>query len=397
MTRRVVIIGGGIVGAAIADGLSHHEEIDVTIIERGPEGRLLGSTGHAPGFVTELSESPLLTALAVSSTDLYSGLESGASGFDRVGGLEIAVSESALANLERRGRMAATLGIEARMLEPNEAATLAPPFVNRSSCLAGLLFPGDGVARGSALTGALLRRAGRGGVKVRYNTVCTSIVRRGQRVTGVETSAGDRIAADDVVVAAGIWGSEVAALAGIQVCFTPVAHPYVYGPARAPSPARLPFAKWRGETVYARDHGDRLGIGTHTNDGPAVDVRSLTEAELPWPAVGFEPAIEEAMQMLPPEHRFPVERRLNGVFSMTADSLPLLGSASSVDGLWIAESLWLTHAGGAARALVEMMTGHPTTVDGLEALRPERFAGQDGERLTAHALNNYRQIWMPAQ
>ena len=299
----------------------------------------------------------------MSSTDLYSGLESGASGFDRVGGLEIAVSESALANLERRARMAADpRHRSAGCSSPTRRATLAPPFVDRSSCLAGLLFPGDGVARGSVAHRRAPGRAGRGGVKVRYNTACTSIIRRGQRVTGVETSAGDRIAADDVVIAAGIWGSEVAALAGIQVCFTPVAHPYVYGPARAPSPARLPFAKWRGETVYARDHGDRLGIGTHTNDGPAVDVRSLTEAELPWPADGFEPAIEEAMQMLPQEYRFPVERRLNGVFSMTADSLPLLGSASSVDGLWIAESLWLTHAGGAASALVEMMTGHPTTV-----------------------------------
>ncbi len=201
-----------------------------------------------------------------------------------------------------------------------------------------------------------------------------------------------------MVIATGIWGSQVAALAGLDVAFTPVAHPYVYGPARSPSAmSRRPFVKWRPETVYARDHGNRLGIGTHTNDGPAVDVDGLTEAELPWPTETFDAAIEEAMRLLPRTCRFPVESRLNGVFSMTADGLPVLGPSTTVDGVWIAASLWLTHAGGAARALVEMMTGQPPTVDGLDAMNPERFAGHDSGRLNALALKNYRRIWMPPE
>ena len=398
MTRRVVVIGGGIVGAAVADGLSRCDGIDVTVVERGPEGRLLGSTGHAPGFVSLLSESPTLSALAVASADLYAGLSTGPCGFDRVGGLEVAVTDAALGHLERRSRMASALGIEARLLEPDEAVALAPAFVDRESCLGGLLFPGDGAARGTVLTGALMARARWAGAQVRYNSACTAIQQRGGRVTAVRTSTGERIDADDVVIATGIWGSQVAALAALDVAFTPVAHPYVYGPARSPSAAsRRPFVKWRPETVYARDHGNRLGIGTHTNDGPAVDVDGLTVAELPWPTETFDVAIEEAMRLLPRTCRFPVESRLNGVFSMTADGLPVLGPSATVDGVWIAASLWLTHAGGAARALVEMMTGRPPTVDGLEAMNPERFAGHDSGRLTALALNNYRRIWMPAE
>lgn len=398
MTRRVVIIGGGIVGAAIADGLCRRDGIDVTVVERGPEGRLLGSTGHAPGFVSLLSESSTLSALAVASADLYAGLSTGPCGFDRIGGLEVAVTDTSRGHLERRSRMASALGIDARLLEPHEAVALAPAFVDPESCLGGLLFPGDGAARGTVLAGALMARARWRGAQVRYSAACTAIHQRGSRVTAISTSTGERIDADDVVVATGIWGSQVAALAGVGVAFTPVAHPYVYGPTRSPSAtSRRPFVKWRPETVYARDHGDRLGIGTHTNDGPAVDVEALSEAELSWPAESFDAAIEKAMGMLPRDCRFPVAKRLNGVFSMTADGLPVLGPSTTVDGVWIAASLWLTHAGGAANALVDMMTGQSPTVDGLEAMNPERFAGHDGRRLTALALKNYRRIWMPAE
>lgn len=398
MIRRVVIIGGGIVGAAVADGLARHDQIDVTVIDRGPADSLLGSTGHAPGFISLLSEAPTLSTLAVASANLYAGLETGRSGFDRIGGLEIAVTHTALSHLQRRSEVAASIGIEARLIDPSEAVALAPTFVDRDSCLGGLLFSDDAAAGGSVLTGALITRAIQSGAQVRYNTSCTAIDQRGNRVTAVHTSSGDRIEADDVVVASGIWGSQVAALAGVDVSFTPIAHPYVYGPVRSSPPtARQPFVKWRPETVYARDHGDRLGIGTHTNDGPAVDVDALTEAELPWPADAFDPAIEEAMQLLPRGCRFPVHKLLNGVFSMTADGLPLLGPANTVEGLWIAASLWLTHGGGAAEALVAMMTGQPPTADGLEAMRPERFAGQDRDRLTALALKNYRRIWLPAE
>jgi glycine/D-amino acid oxidase-like deaminating enzyme len=398
MTRRVLIIGAGIVGAAIADGLARREGFEVTVIERGPRGGLLGATGHAPGFVTVLSESPVLTELALGSADLYSGLTTKPSGFDRIGGLEVAVTESALGHVERRSRMAASTGIESRILGPEEAATLAPTFVDRETCFGALYFPGDAAARGSVLTGALAARAEQAGAKLRYETACTAFSLRGSRITGLRTSAGERIDADDVVIAAGIWGSQVAALAGVDAPLTPIAHPYVYGPTRPKSPsAPQPFVKWRTETVYARDHGDRFGIGTHTNDGPAVDVAALHEAELPWPAHDFESEIESALQLLPLEHRFGVEERLNGMFSMTADGMPLLGPSTSVDGLWIAGSLWLTHAGGAARVLVDMMSGHAPRIDGLDDMVPERFVGHERDRLTALALKNYRRIWMPAE
>jgi len=194
----------------------------------------------------------------------------------------------------------------------------------------------------------------------------------------------------------------VAALAGQVLPLTPVAHPFLYGPLhdvplRSSGPVGSPFVRWPEHHVYARDHGDRLGLGTYDHVPQPVAVDQLGDgAEQPWPAEVFDPAVARALALLPAGHRFTPEHRLNGVFSMTADNLPLLGPSETVGGLWIAEALWVTHAAGAAQALVQLMTGTTPAVDGLDALRPDRFTGQPADELTDRALRLYRDIYATA-
>jgi len=396
VSRRVVIVGGGIVGSAIAAGLSTHEGAEVTVLDRGAGHELLGSTGHAPGFVAMLSESTALTALAIASAQLYEELGPGRAGFDRMGGLEVARTERSLRNLERRARLAAERGVKALVVGPDEAAEAAPVFVDRETCLGGVLYPEDGAARADILTSALRDQAARSGARFCFGAGVSAIDTRGDRVMGVRISTGARFDADDVVIAGGIWGPQIAGLVGEKLPLTPVAHPYVYGPRRAsPPPKRLPIVRWREETAYARDHGDRYGIGTHDHTALAVNAASISHAEQPWQEAVFGPAIDAALRLMPREHRFAIDQRLNGVFAMPADNLPYLGPSAGIAGLWIAVSIWVTHAGGAAGVLVDMMAGRTPSVQGLETLRPERFAGQNDEELTARALKKYREIWMP--
>jgi len=117
VSRQVVIIGGGIVGAALAAYLCEHEGVDVTVIERGPNNRLVGSTGLAPGFVGLLGETPVMTGLARASADCYERLEHDSlSGFDRVGGLEVASTPAGMADLKRRAAPAPTSSSTPRSL-----------------------------------------------------------------------------------------------------------------------------------------------------------------------------------------------------------------------------------------------------------------------------------------
>lgn len=165
------------------------------------------------------------------------------------------------------------------------------------------------------------------------------------------------------MLACGIWGP---ALAGLDLPLVPVEHPYVYGPSRGPAgcpPARMPFVRWPERHVYARDHGDRLGLGSYDHAPLPLDSAALEGgAERAFRAEVFDPAIIAALDLLPVRSRFVPRRRLNGVFAMTPDNLPLLGPVGGLAGLWVAEALWVTHAGGAAAALAAMMTGREPAV-----------------------------------
>jgi glycine/D-amino acid oxidase-like deaminating enzyme len=130
---------------------------------------------------------------------------------------------------------------------------------------------------------------------------------------------------------------------------------------------------------------------THAPVGIAA--KDLTSsAEQTWLSQLFDPAIERAVSLLPASSRFDAAVKLNGLLSMTADNLPLLGTGR-IEGLWFAEALWVTHAAGAAKGLVEMMTGASPSISGLEAVLPERFAGQEPGKLEKRALDLYRDIY----
>jgi glycine/D-amino acid oxidase-like deaminating enzyme len=191
------------------------------------------------------------------------------------------------------------------------------------------------------------------------------------------------LSADDVVLACGIWGPAVAALAGVALPLTPVAHPYVHGPARSLAASRSPFVRWPEHHVYACDHGDRLGLGTYDHVPVPVAVDGVGSAQQPW-SERFEGAVQRALALLPEASRFAVDTRLNGVFAMTADNLPLLGPVDAVAGLWAAEALWVTHAAGAARALAQTMTERTRQLRcrglGGPAPQPLRWTG----RTSAH-------------
>ena len=105
---RIVIVGGGIVGASVAYHLALRGETDVLLLERNKFTS--GTTWHAAGLVGQLRATRNLTQLAQYTSELFGGLEAAtgqATGFMQRGSLGVARTPARFEELKRQAAMAA--------------------------------------------------------------------------------------------------------------------------------------------------------------------------------------------------------------------------------------------------------------------------------------------------
>ena len=220
---RVVIIGAGIVGTNLADELVSRGWTNITVVEQGPLNMPGGSTSHAPGLVFQTNPSkPLALFARYTVSKLLSLEEDGQNCFNQVGGLEIATTPTRLDEIKRKYGYAATWGIEASLLSPDECLKLYP-LLNRDLVLGGLHTPTDGLALATRAVQLLIARTRKAGVRYLGSTPVTGIQQVDNQVTGVITPAGT-IPADIVISCAGFWGVEVGAMVGLSIPLLPLVH-----------------------------------------------------------------------------------------------------------------------------------------------------------------------------
>ena len=409
MGPRVVIIGAGIVGCALADELTARGWTRVTVLDQGEPGRTGGSTSHAPGLVFQTSGDRSLTRFARATTEKYGALSvEGRPCFRPVGGLEVAATRERLSDLHRRHGWATAAGIESHVLDPGECAALHP-LLDREVVLGGLHVPSDGVAVPLLAARAQARTASTRGAVFRYGVRVTGIDVRGGRVRGVETDQGP-VRAEVVVSAAGMWGPLIGAMAGVTVPLSPMAHQYAWTtPLREldvlqklrglvdPGGAAFPVLRHPDADLHVREHGDRLGVGASGHRAMPADPAGLDRtgpdhgaipSERTFTDLDFEPSWNAAQALLPALADAKVERGINGLFSFTPDGMPLLGE-TTVPGFWLAEAVWVTHSAGVAQALATWM------VDGVPAL-PEPGAGPRGPAAPVDVSASHHDRFDPA-
>jgi glycine/D-amino acid oxidase-like deaminating enzyme len=366
----VVIVGGGMVGAACAYfcGLAG---LAVTVVERGSVAA--GTTGSGEGniLVSDKEPGPELN-LALRSAQLWRDLAAehgSAFEYEAKGGLVVASNDRELTALlalaaQQQAAGVATEQVDPAELEPNIAPGLA----------GGVYYPQDAQVQPMLAAAHLLKLS-----KARVLTGTTVLgVTGDQRITGVRTSAG-LIPADVVVNAAGTWGGEIAELAGAPVPILP-RRGFVLVTEPVPVLVR--------HKVYAADYVADVAADTEgLRTSPVIEgTRSGTILiGASRERVGFDrtpslPVLRSlaagAVKLFPVLADVATLRAYAGFRPYCPDHLPVIGPDPRRPGLIHAcghEGAGIGLAPATGAMIAELLAGAPLSVDATP-FRPERFA-----------------------
>ena len=212
----VVIIGGGIIGCATAYNLARRGTA-VTLVDKGPIGYEQSTRNW--GWVHQQVRYPHLIPLAVESVRIWQGLAEDLDvdvGWVQGGNLSFGFDDADLAEFEKWGETARSVGLETNVLTRIEVVNMLPGMAGMGGSWTGALhLPTDGQADPSLVTAAFAQAAERHGAQIVNDCAVEAIDTVGGSVTGVLTERGS-IRASQVIVAAGAWSGRLTRPLGIR-------------------------------------------------------------------------------------------------------------------------------------------------------------------------------------
>ena len=383
---RVVVIGGGIVGASVAYHLAHLGWTDVIVLEQGKLSG--GTTWHAAGLVGQLRATESGTRLVQYSASLYERLEEEtglSTGFKRCGGVTVARSADRMVQLERTAAAAEAYDLECELLTPNDVAGRVP-MLRTDDLAGGIWLPGDGTANPTDVTQSLARGARQLGVGVHEGVRVVGIDQRDGRVCGVQTDRG-AIEAEVVVNCAGQWAYAVGAMAGVTVPLHSAEHFYVVTEQIDGVHRDLPILRDPDGYTYMKEEVGGLVVGGFEPDAKPW----VSPDQVPYPFEfqlleenweHFSLLLESAVHRVPVLEKTGLKKLYNGPESFTPDNQFMLGETPELAGFYVGagfNSVGIASAGGAGRALAEWIVGGEPASD-LVAVDIRRFAPWAGNR-----------------
>ncbi|MFH8466363.1 NAD(P)/FAD-dependent oxidoreductase [Streptomyces sp. NPDC017991] len=384
LTCDVVVVGAGMVGAATAL-YAARAGLSAVLVDRGPVAG--GTTGAGEGnlLVSDKEPGPELE-LALLSARLWADLAAepgmGESGvgesfeYETKGGLVVASASEGLAALEELAAAQRPAGVRTESVGPDQLHDLEPYLAH--GLAGGVLYPQDAQVMPTLAAARLVRLARTAGASLRTGRTVTDVLRTASgAVRGVRTSHGD-IHAPAVVNAAGTWGGELAALAGVSL---PVLPRRGFVLVTEPLPRRV------RHKVYAADY-----VADVASDSAALQTSPVVEGTAAGPVligasrerVGFDrsfslPVTRElaagATRLFPFLAQVRAMRAYLGFRPYMPDHLPAVGPDARVPGLFHAcghEGAGIGLATGTGHLIAQVLAGRTSDLD-LAPFRPDRF------------------------
>jgi sarcosine oxidase subunit beta len=366
----VVVIGAGSHGLATAYYLAkNHGITNVAVLEQSYIGS--GAAGRNTTIIRSNYRTPEGAEFYRESVKLYEGLSIDLGFnllFSQQGHLTLAHSDRAMITMAERAEVNQLLGIESRLVYPEEIAKLCPQLDLSTDVtwpiLGALYHAPGGIIRHDAVVWGFARGADRRGVEIHPQTKVSGIERQNGRVTGVRTTRG-AIQCDAVVNATAGWSTLVSALAGVQLPITThILQAFVTEPLKPFLHVIIVSAQMH-VYISQTDRGEFL-IGAEIE--PYTTYR--TTSTFPF----LEHSARHTLELFPQLESVKVLRQWTGLCDLSPDYSPILGP-TGVDGFLISAG-WGTYGFKAApivgTTLAELIaTGRTPSL--IEPFALERF------------------------
>ncbi len=328
---QAVVIGGGVIGCSILYHLTKLGWRDVVLLER--DELTSGSTWHAAANIHGLHDSTNISRIQHYTMGLYNRLEAetGQScGVFQPGSLYLAQTEAREHQLRLQAAKARLYGMNFHEVTRDEAERLHP-LVDFTGIRCIMWEPEGGNVDPSGVTSAYAAGARQNGAEIIRFCPVTATDPQPDGTWIVRTPKGD-IATRWVVNAAGLWGREVAAMAGLTLPLQPTEHQYFVTETIAEIAGldrRLPSVADRDGEYYLRQEGKGLLVGAYERD-----MRFWAEEGTP-PGFGhelfaddldrIEPNMMRAIDRVPAVGAAGIKRVINGPMIWSPDSNVLFG------------------------------------------------------------------------
>jgi len=372
MKYDVAIIGGGVIGSAIAYNLTKQGMKNIAVFEKSYIAS--GATGRCGGGIRQQWASPENCKLAIRSVKLFESLDDELdykTEYYQGGYLLLAYGDDEMHQFDKNVKMQRNAGVPVRILNTSEIKSMYP-FLNLDGVSCGAYCPTDGHANPMLVNQAYANAARRNGAKIHLFTEVKSIKRDGNRLISLKTSDGQEYETGCIINAAGGFSSEIAEMAGISVPTRSQRHEALITEPleHFMDPLIISFH----HHIYFRQtmHGSVLMGYGDANEPYSHNVESSIEF--------LKTMSRQITSLVPGMKKVKIVRQWAGSYNMTPDAQPIIGKMPELENYYQAIGFsghGLMLAPAVAEIIADLVTNGKTDYD-YSGLTIERFlSGKD--------------------
>lgn len=368
----VVIIGAGVVGCSTAYQLAL-AGVRTVVLDRQDPAEGAAASATSAGGVRQQGRDPRELPLALEAIRIWVTLERELDAdvqYRRGGNLRVIESEEDLAGIEQQVAAERAGGLEVEIISGQRLRSLAPALTPQ--VIAAASCRSDGQADPALTTRAFAAAAERAGARICSGCPAESLLLRGGRMSGVETPLG-LIAADRVLLAAGVWSTAIAATAGLALPLQPLALQMLLSEPALPVLEQVlgGVGKRRLSLKQKRDGAFLIG-GGWPGDGDLAAATCRVRPE------SVAASWAEATAVLPAVAQSRIAQSWCGLEASSFDGVPLVGAVPEIPGLYLAAGFsghGFALAPATGRQLAALLQGNPAPL--LTSLAPRGIRRMD--------------------